>query len=383
MRVLVVGIGYVGLTTAMVLAVNNDVDICDIIPEKVNSINAKKFPFKDSDGEQWFASPLKLNARLARDVDYREYELIVIAVSTNFKDVDLDTSGVESIISNLRSTNAVIVIRSTVPIGFSARMKAKYEIEKLLYCPEFLREGTALQDMLHPWRIIIGGDEEYASIYLSLFSNLEDIQRAPTITCGFSEAEAIKLFSNTYLALRVAFFNELDTFSIQNNLDVNICISGVCLDPRIGNYYNNPSFGYAGSCLPKDSKSLMHSFADTPNDVISAVVNANETRKKYIVNEILKMEADVIGVYRINSKCDADNTRESASLDIVGQLLKQGKKVIIYEPLIAVPSILGCEVVQDISEFMRRVDLIVANRADEYISNRGVPIYTRDIFNCN
>lgn len=385
MKVLVVGIGYVGLSTAVALALKNEVDICDIVQTKIDDVNARISPFEDEGISDYFKLPLKLKAITTNNVNYQKYDFIIIAVPTNYRDQfgDLDTSSVEQVIDLAKDTNAIIVIRSTVPFGFTRKLNNKYKKLKILYCPEFLREGTALFDFLHPSRIVVGGDEKHAQIYMDWILESTPIEKSKVVLASYSEAEAIKLFSNSYLAMRVAFFNEIDNFALYNNISSKICIEGICMDSRIGNYYNNPSFGYGGSCLPKDTKSLKNAFLHIPNSIISAIDDSNITRKKFIANELLKEKVDIIGIYRLSAKSGSDNIREAAIMDICKILVDQGQKVIIFEPLIQEPQIYGCDIIRDFIEFKKRADLIVANRIDSLIESACDKIYTRDVFNNN
>ena len=385
MKALVIGIGYVGLSTAVVLAQKNEVDICDIIQSKIDNVNQRISPFDDEGITEYFKFPLMLKAMMVNEVNYQEYDFIIIAVPTNYqKEIcNLDTTIIEQILDFAKDTHAIIVIRSTVPFGFTQRMSSKYENLRILYCPEFLREGTALLDTLKPSRIVIGGNEEVVRLYKDWITSSVVFEETSFVLTTASEAEAIKLFSNTYLAMRVAFFNEIDNFSINNNLDSKTCIEGMCMDRRIGNYYNNPSFGYGGSCLPKDTKSLKNSYANIPNNIISAIVDSNITRQRFIAKELIHKHVEIIGIYRLCAKTGSDNIRESSTLEICKLLIAQGQKIIIYEPLLHETSILGCEIMRDLAEFKSKSDLVVANRVDGLLEDVSEKLYTRDIFNNN
>ena len=385
MKVLVLGIGYVGLSTAVALAEKNEVDICDIVQSKIDSVNARISPFEDNGIRDYFKLPLKLKAITTSEADYCKYDFIIIAVSTNYQDEldDLDTTSVEQILEVAKDTDAIVVVRSTVPFGFTEKICRKYKKLKLLYCPEFLREGTALFDTLNPSRIVIGGEMKYAQFYKEWIIKSIPFKNTKFILTTPAEAEAIKLFSNTYLAMRVAFFNEIDSFAMQKNLDIKTCIEGMCLDTRIGNSYNNPSFGYGGSCLPKDTKSLRKAFLCVPNNIINAIVDSNMTRKKFIAKKLLNEKVNIIGIYRLSAKACSDNIKESAILEICKILIEHGQKIIIFEPLIQDDSILGCTIIKDFNEFKDKADLIVANRIDDMIESSYYKLYTRDIFNKN
>lgn len=382
MNILVLGIGYVGLSTAIALSVQNEVLICDVLPQKVEEVNCRIASFDDNDIKEYFNMQINLRADLAMNVDYCDYDYIIIAVPTNYDEdkKNLDTSIIENTIENAIQSKATIVIRSTVPIGFTEKVKRKYNAENILYCPEFLREGSALHDVLYPSRIVIGGSRAYAERFLEVFRSSLKIENPNVILATTAEAEAIKLFANTYLALRVSFFNELDNFALINNLDTRKCINGICSDVRIGNSYNNPSFGYGGSCLPKDTKSLKQAYANVPNHIISAIDDANEGRKNFIADEILKKDVSIIGIYRLTAKKGSDTIKDSSSLDICKLLCGKGKKIVVYEPLILSECIYGCENIKDLMQFKITADLIIADRIDDYIKDVEEKIFTRDVF---
>ena len=385
MKIAVVGMGYVGLSLATLLSLKNEVYAVDIIKEKVDMINNRICPINDTYIEKYFKEQ---NLNLKATLDYKEAfidaEYIIISTPTNYSDnlSSFDTSSVEDVIKNIIDLNidTSIVIRSTVPVGFIDSIKEKYNIDKIFFTPEFLREGKALYDNLYPSRIIVGDITKEARKFAKILKESALKKNIKTKYMSSSEAEAVKLFSNTYLALRVSFFNELDTYAEVNNLNVKNIIDGVCLDKRIGAYYNNPSFGYGGYCLPKDTKQLLSNYKYVPQNLIEAVVNSNYTRKKHLADTIIKLKPNVVGVYRLNMKKDSNNYRSSAVLDIINILKKHGLNIMIYEPTINVNTYLGFEVVHDLKLFKELSSIVLANRMDDELNDIKNKIYTRDLF---
>ena len=385
MKITVVGIGYVGLSIATLLSQNNEVIALDIIKEKVDMVNNRISPIKDEYIEKFFKDK---NLKLSATTDYKEAfinsDFIVISTPTNYNDdiSSFDTTSVEDTIKKIveLKIKSTIVIRSTVPVGFTQSMREKYNFEDIIFSPEFLRESKALYDNLYPSRIIIGDNCKSAKKFAKLLKDGALKKSIKIVYMNSSEAEAVKLFSNTFLALRVSFFNELDTYAEINNLDVKKIIKGVCLDKRIGDLYNNPSFGYGGYCLPKDTKQLLATYKYVPQNLIEAVVKSNYTRKKHLADTIIKLNPNVVGVYRLNMKKDSTNCRSSAVLDIINILKESGLNVIIYEPTINVNTYLGFEIVHDLKLFKEIRSIILANRMDENLQDVKCKIYTRDIF---
>lgn len=394
----VAGIGYVGLSNAVLLAQHNKVFAVDLVPSRVDLVNNKKSPIEDKEIKEYLANKkLDLTATLDGDSAYAQSDIVIIATPTNY-DSDLnkfDTSSVESVIEQVKrvNPNAWIIVKSTVGVGFTKYVREKYNYEKILFSPEFLREGKALLDNLYPSRIIVGvpiKKEPYiskAKEFISLMENGAIKNDIETHILGSTEAEAVKLFANTYLALRVAYFNELDTFAQTKGLDTLDIIKGVCGDPRIGDFYNNPSFGYGGYCLPKDTKELKSNFEDVPENLISSIVQSNTTRKNFIVEDILKTidynpsKKIIIGIFRLTAKANSDNFRQSSILDVMSELsTKKGIEIIIYEPTLKVDNFLSCKVINNFDEFINESKIIIANRYDKSLKNVKEKVYTRDLF---
>lgn len=387
-KVTVVGSGYVGMAISVLLSKKNYVTVLDINPDKVELINNKKSTVDDSLIESEISnSSVKIKATLDSQEAYKDAEFIIIATPTNFKvsKNTFDTSTIEAVVEDifLHNKDALIVIKSTVPIGYTKKLQKKYDSDKIIFSPEFLREGKALHDNFYPSRIVVGSKTKFAKEFAALLLECAKVNHVPTILTSSDEAEAIKLFSNSFLAMRVAFFNELDSFSINNNLNTKEIIDGVSMDERIGDGYNNPSFGYGGYCLPKDTKQLLANFNDTPQNLIKAIVESNQTRKDYLVSEILNTEPKVVGVYLLAMKEGSDNFRSAAVLDLIDDLASKDIKVIIYEPSLNIDSFRGFKVVNDIDRFAKNSDIIIANRLSKEIKAFQSKLFTRDIYGDN
>ena len=386
MKIAVAGTGYVGLSIATLLSQKNEVVALDIIPEKVDMINQRISPIRDEYIEKYFKEKnLNLRATLDYEDAFRDASFIVISTPTNYDDEKnfFDTSSVEDIIKKVISMHidTTMVVKSTIPVGFIENMKEKYGIDNIMFSPEFLREGKALYDNLYPSRIIVGEKSERAEKFAHLLKSASLKEDVVIKYMDSTEAEAVKLFANTYLALRVAYFNELDTYSEMKGLNTKDIVEGVCLDPRIGNHYNNPSFGYGGYCLPKDTKQLLANYKDVPQNLIEAIVKSNDTRKNHIADMIMKSGAQVVGVYRLTMKTDSDNFRASAIQGVIEKLRGKGLDVVIYEPTLKDDKFNGCEVIHDFDRFNELSDIIVVNRPDMMTEKLTKPIYSRDLFN--
>ena len=391
MKIAIAGTGYVGLSLATLLSQNNEVVALDIIPEKVKMINNFISPIQDEYIEKFFTEAknnqrvLNLTATLDYKAALKNADFVVISTPTNYDDERnfFDTSSVEDIIEKTlkySDKNVTMVIKSTIPVGYVESIRQKYGIKNIFFSPEFLREGKALYDNLYPSRIIVGADTKAAKTFANLLLDACEKKDAPVIFMDSTEAEAVKLFANTYLALRVAYFNELDTYAQTKGLNTKNIIDGVSLDPRIGTHYNNPSFGYGGYCLPKDTKQLLANYKDVPQNLIEAIVKSNMTRKKFIADDILKQDPEVVGIYRLTMKSDSDNFRASAIQDVIKFIKAEGKDVLIYEPALSDAEFNGCPVTSDLTSFKETSSVIVANRLTDDLRDVKKKVYTRDLF---
>ena len=391
MKIAVAGTGYVGLSLATLLSQDNEVMALDVVPEKVKMVNEFISPIQDEYIEKYFAEAkkgkrkLNLKATLDYKEAFKDADYIIISTPTNYDEEQnfFDTSSVEDVIEKVISMdnpNTTMVIKSTIPVGYTDSVRELYNIDNIFFSPEFLREGKALYDNLYPSRIIVGSYSDEAQKFAELLQKAALAEDVPVLQMHSAEAEAVKLFANTYLALRVAYFNELDTYAATKGLDTKSIIDGVSLDPRIGKHYNNPSFGYGGYCLPKDTKQLLANYEEVPQNLIEAIVKSNATRKQFIADDVLSRNPDIVGIYRLTMKSNSDNFRASAIQDVIKAIMSEGKNVFIFEPALDTPEFNGAPVLNDIDEFKEKCSIILANRISPELEDVRAKVYTRDLF---